>query len=55
MCNGECPKNRFAFTPDGEPGLNYLCPGYKRFFGHVRPFIEAVGAAWRRPGPPSSS
>jgi uncharacterized protein len=55
MCNGECPKNRFAFTPDGEPGLNFLCPGYKRFFGHVRPFVEAIGAAWRRPDPPSSS
>jgi len=43
-CNGECPKNRFTLTPEGEPGLNYLCPAYQRFFRHVDPAMHAM--AW---------
>lgn len=47
MCNGGCPKNRFTNTPEGEPGLNVLCPGYTRFFNHCRPFVSQVENLWR--------
>lgn len=41
-CRGECPKHRFMRTPDGEPGLNYLCPSYKLFFTHIRPTMDIM-------------
>ncbi len=42
-CWGECPKRRFLESPDGQPGLNYLCAGYRRFFAHAAPQLQTIG------------
>jgi uncharacterized protein len=46
-CHGGCPKDRFTSTPDGEPGLHYLCPSYQSFFRHVDPAMRVMAAALR--------
>lgn len=52
-CNGECPKHRFTWTPDGEWGLNYLCPAYKRFFKHIRPAMDIMAELYSQNRPPA--
>ena len=47
-CWGECPKNRIIRTRDGEPGLNYLCRGLKRYFAHATPKAEKIAAGLRQ-------
>jgi uncharacterized protein len=46
-CHGGCPKDRFAVTPDGETGLNYLCPSFKHFFGHTHPTFARMAELLR--------
>lgn len=53
-CNGECPKNRFTTSADGQSGLNYLCKGYKQFFQHVKPYMDFMANELRCNRPPAN-
>ncbi|MES2152590.1 MAG: anaerobic sulfatase maturase [Pseudomonadota bacterium] len=53
-CNGECPKNRFMQAPDGEAGMNYLCPSYEKYFGHITRSMNAMAQIVAR-GMPASA
>jgi len=53
VCHGECPKNRFGEGPGGEPGLNYLCAGYKAFFKHADKAMRIMADLLRRDRPAS--
>ena len=50
-CHGECPKNRVLTTPDGEPGLNWLCEGLKAFFAHTEKPMQLMAELLRRGQP----
>jgi uncharacterized protein len=52
-CHGGCPKDRFIEAPDGEPGLNYLCAGYKEFFHHIDDAMRFMCDRLRRGRAPS--
>jgi uncharacterized protein len=53
-CNGGCPKDRVLRAAGGEPGLNFLCAGYKSFFSHIdRPM--RLMAAELRAGRPAAN
>ena len=52
-CNGECPKHRFMTTPDGEDGLNYLCPSFKRFFNYIDPYMSVMAELYKAGRPPA--
>lgn len=42
LCRGACPKHRFTESARGEPGLHYLCTGYRKFFRHIRKYLRAI-------------
>ena len=56
-CRGECPKNRFMTTPpdknhpEGQPGLNYLCEGFKQFFHHIDEPMKIIADLLRKGRP----
>ena len=41
-CRGGCPKHRFVTSACDEPGLHYLCQGYKKFFFHIRKYLRVM-------------
>jgi len=49
-CHGDCPKHRFRRTPDGEPGLSYLCTAYRRIFSHMDPLMRIMAQMVRGGG-----
>ncbi|MDR3261473.1 MAG: anaerobic sulfatase-maturation protein [Tannerella sp.] len=53
-CYGECPKNRISKTSSGEPGLNYLCRGYYKFFDHVAPYMDFMKRELINKRPPAN-
>lgn len=52
-CHGGCPKDRFITTPDGDPGLNYLCAGYKAFFHHIDHPMRLMSQRLHHGAPPA--
>jgi uncharacterized protein len=53
LCNGGCPKDRFAPSRDGDPGQNYLCSGLELFFHHTGPAMQTMAQLLQRGRPPS--
>jgi len=53
LCNGGCPKDRFAVSRDGEAGQNYLCPGLELFFTHTRTAMLTMARLLQSGRPPS--
>ncbi|MEK6711275.1 MAG: SEC-C metal-binding domain-containing protein, partial [Nitrospinota bacterium] len=45
---------RFIVTPDGEPGLNYLCADYRQFFTHIASSMRTMAELLDNGYPPAA-
>lgn len=48
LCNGGCPKDRFALSREGEPNHNYLCKGLEAFYTHSQPLMQVMEQLLKR-------
>ena len=53
-CHGECPRNRFSTDRYGNPGLNYLCEGYRMFYHHAAPYMDFMARELAHQRPPAN-
>jgi uncharacterized protein len=53
LCFGGCPAHRTRKSPQGEPGLNYLCEGYRAIYKHTVPYFQAMANCLRQGRPAS--
>lgn len=53
-CHGECPRNRFISTADGQHGLNYLCEGYHAFFTKAHKAMDYMSQQLKQGLPPAN-
>ncbi len=51
LCNGGCPAHRTVAREGEKFGVNHLCAGYRRFYGHAMPVLRAMGRALQQRRP----
>ena len=51
-CNGGCPKHRIHPNADGT-SQNHLCPGYKKIFSHMDPYMKYMANELQNRRPPA--
>lgn len=49
FCGGDCPKDRFSLSQDGETNHSFLCQGLKHFFSYASPRLQQI-MEWSRQG-----